>query len=225
MGDRCIITVLLPSLTWLCLLANQERQKAGWHADQKVIPSPFFTASGFMLITSHRLSHFGTHVSGLIFYGLDSIRLLVCLNPWVAEGLRIKCCSTLLVVLLRFNWKEVNGRWRNWLDNLMSHSVACLFLNSHKYTVLYGCASADKLYTCCGPCKVDLLSVYCFSLNANHSLPRFCQDTPRYWHMRTHTQDRFGLFLHWTGHLCPDFTFFLMNIYFHNGLLNLVVNS
>lgn len=44
----------------------------------------------------------------------------------------------------------------------------------------------------CGPGKVDLFSVYCFStLNANHTLPMFCHDTPIHWH--THTRNRFGL--------------------------------
>lgn len=46
--------------------------------------------------------------------------------------------------------------------------------------------SRSALLLCC-PGKVDLFSVFSFAtLNANHSLPRFCQDTPRHW--RTHTR-------------------------------------
>lgn len=184
-GDRCIIIVLLPFMTWLCLWV-WERKRGLTCRSEGDLSFPDLCSS---YLTQTR-SHLRERASVASFSWVKLVADFSLTN-WVVEDKLHEC----VVCELQISKWITKDRLRNLTSDCRTLPV-CLFLNAHIKILSHTCthtwvctpsiSRSSALLLLCGPNKVDLFLVFSFStFNANHGLPRFCQDTPTQ-HTRAH---------------------------------------
>lgn len=115
-GDRCIITVLLPFLTRLCSFSGRQIV-----ADVPIRRWPLFWCAP---LCSTPVSWLTQSVEGR------------CVGVWFSLSQAwCHCWFICLACILCVNWDKVNGCWRNRLDILMAHCCTLpLSLNTRAHT-------------------------------------------------------------------------------------------
>lgn len=153
-GDRCTITVLLPSLSWLCLFRLAREDKRWGDA---CIRGLLHLLLHWLTVLAHDTSLKATPVP---FEQVLVVIWLCFTFGWLIPGSLRKCVDITLLV-----YCTVKGLLRNWLDAALLHPVSFWtdkYSLSHSHTGALLCKptiSRSALIFLCD--KVDLSSMNC----------------------------------------------------------------